>query len=104
MKIKYFFFYSITVPNTSEKPEKVLDRWILRYLDGGKDIQEEISSFKEEEDRLCDKEDLNLERFKARSDWAAKKIFLSYWSKYSCFDLTLYRVTFFGNMIYIANN
>ncbi|OGZ63115.1 MAG: hypothetical protein A2639_01915 [Candidatus Staskawiczbacteria bacterium RIFCSPHIGHO2_01_FULL_34_27] len=49
-------------------------------------------------------EDLNLERFKARSDWAAKKIFLSYWSKYSCFDLTLYRVTFFGNMIYIANN
>ncbi|OGZ63116.1 MAG: hypothetical protein A2639_01920 [Candidatus Staskawiczbacteria bacterium RIFCSPHIGHO2_01_FULL_34_27] len=61
MKIKYFFFYSITVPNTSEKPEKVLDRWILRYLDGGKDIQEEISSFKEEEDRLCDKEGLTYQ-------------------------------------------
>ena len=49
-------------------------------------------------------EDLNLERFKAKDDNEATKIFFSYWSKYDFFNLTLYRVTFFGNLVYITDN
>ncbi len=49
-------------------------------------------------------EDLNLERFKAKDDEAAKNIFFSYWFKYSFFNLTLYRVTFFAGLKYITDN
>lgn len=49
-------------------------------------------------------EDLNLERFSAKDDEAAEKIFFSYWSKYSLFNLILYRVTFFGGLVYITDN
>jgi len=49
-------------------------------------------------------EDLNLERFRAKDDEAAQKIFFNFWSKYHFFKLTLYRVTLFGGLVYITDN
>ncbi len=51
-------------------------------------------------------EDLNLKRFRAKDDEAAKKIFsnICFLPEYSFFELTLYRVTFFGTLIYITED